>query len=354
MVRLKRSVLWACMIAIVALAVLSVYGAFLGADRAQAFFNSVPAAVYWGLFVLLLGVGIVVFRRLLWVPSLLLMHLGSILVLTGGMWGSSLAYDLQQRFRGTEIIRKGQMAILEGTSENRVMVPDSNEIEELPFEVRLRDFRIEYYEPGDLYVYSHQGQRWKLPAEAGQSATLADGLGTVTIERVFRNFKMDISGEQRIAYDAPGGSNPALEVTLRKPDGSTARRYVFLDRMGHRNPDDPLVMAYQRSVRDYVSELQVLRDGQVVASKDIEVNHPLHYGGYHFYQHSYGQNQMGDYTVLMVVSDAGLNVVYTGYAMLIAGVFWHFWVRRFGPALKARRTAHADRSGPSERPVRKE
>ncbi len=354
MVRLKRSVLWACTITIATLTVLSVYGAFLGSDRAQAFFNSVPVAVYWGLFIVLLGVGIVVFRRLLWVPSLLLMHLGGILVLVGGMWGSSLAYDLRQRFRGDETVRKGQMAILEGTSENRVMVVDSNDIHELPFAVRLRDFRIEHYEPGDLYVYSRQGQRWKLPAEAGQSVALGDDLGSVTIQRVFRNFKMDISGDERIAYDAPGGSNPALEVAIRKPNGSTARRYVFLDRMGHSSPDDPLIMAYERSVRDFISELEVLQDGLVVASKDIEVNHPLHYGGYHFYQHSYGQNQMGEYTVLMVVSDAGLNVVYTGYAMLIVGVFWHFWVRRFGTALKARGAGRTNRSGPSELPSRKE
>ncbi len=327
MVRLKRSILWACLIAIAALAVLSVYGAFLGADRAQAFFNSVPVVIYWGAFGVLLAAGIAVFRRLLWAPSLLLMHMGCILILAGGMWGSPLGQDLQKRFFGTERIRKGQMPVLEGTAENRVMVADSNDTKELPFSIRLRDFRIEYYEPGDLYIQSRDGQRWKLPAEAGRSQALGKDPSTVTIQRAFRNFKMDISGDERIAYDAPGGLNPALEVMIEKPDGSTARRYVFLHRAGHANPNDPLVMSYEQSPRDYVSELEVVRDNTVVASKDIEVNHPLHHGGYHFYQHSYGQNQMGEYTILMVVSDAGLSIVYTGYAMLIVGVFLHFWGR---------------------------
>jgi len=338
MVRLKRSILWACLIVIAALAVLSVYGAFLGADRAQAFFNSVPVVVYWGAFGALLAAGIAVFRRLLWVPSLLLMHLGCILILAGGMWGSPLGQDLQKRFFQTERIRKGQMPVLEGTAENRVMVADSNDTKELPFSIRLRDFRIEYYEPGDLYLQSRAGQRWKLPAEAGRSQALGGDLGTVTIQRVFRNFKMDISGDERIAYDAPGGLNPALEVMIQKPDGSTARRYVFLQRAGHANPSDPLVMSYEQSARDYVSELEVVQGNNVVARKDIEVNHPLHHGGYHFYQHSYGQNQMGEYTVLMVVSDAGLNIVYTGYAMLLVGVFWHFWGRRLWPSVRSWQT----------------
>ena len=342
MVRLKRSILWACLIAIAALAVLSVYGAFLGADRAQRFFNSVPVAVFWGTFVALLAAGIVAFRRLLWVPSLLLMHLGCILVLVGAMWGSQLGQDLQKRFLGTEMIRKGQMPILEGTAENRVMVADSNDTRELPFSIRLRDFRIEYYEPGDLYVYNREGRRWKLPAEPGRTRALGGDLGTVTIQRVFRNFKVDISGEERVAYDAPGGSNRALEVFIQKPDGSTATRYVFLRRAGHGNPNDPLAMAYEQSVRDYISELEVVRDNQVVASKDIEVNHPLHYGGYHFYQHSYGQNQMGDYTILMVVADSGLRIVYSGYTMLMVGIVWHFWGRPLRSALRNRRSNERD------------
>ena len=41
----KRAVLWTALIAIVLLACLSVYGAFIGDERAQAFFNSLPLAV---------------------------------------------------------------------------------------------------------------------------------------------------------------------------------------------------------------------------------------------------------------------------------------------------------------------
>ncbi|MDF1555992.1 MAG: cytochrome c biogenesis protein ResB [Deferrisomatales bacterium] len=41
--------------------------------------------------------------------------------------------------------------------------------------------------------------------------------------------------------------------------------------------------------KDYKSELAVLENGRVVATKTIEVNHPLIHNGIYFYQSSYGQ-----------------------------------------------------------------
>jgi len=79
-------------------------------------------------------------------------------------------------------------------------------------------------------------------------------------------------------------------------------------------------------VRDYISSLAVIENDKTVAEKNVEVNHPLHYGGYYFYQYSYDA-QAGQYSVLMVVSDTGLGLVYAGYVMLCAGVIWHFWLR---------------------------
>ena len=38
------------------------------------------------------------------------------------------------------------------------------------------------------------------------------------------------------------------------------------------------------SVRDYVSELEILEQGRLVSSRRVEVNQPLAFGGYHFYQ----------------------------------------------------------------------
>jgi len=328
MSRFKRALLWVTLAAVILLTVLSIYGAFIGADRAQAFFNTLPLAVYWFAAIALLVTGIVLFRRLLRVPSLLAMHLGCILVLLGAMWGSQPGHTLQKQLFGIDKIPQGRMGMYEQVQENRVQVEDGNSVRDLPFHVRLNDFRLEHYEQGDLLIYSRDGRNWRLPARVGQALSLDRDLGTVTINRVFRNFKMDIEGDVPVAYDPPGGSNPALEIAVERPGSPARRRYVFEQRFAHGDSNEPLVMDYRRSVKDYISELEVIDDGQVVAAKNIEVNHPLHYGGYHFCQDEWGRDRNGEYTVLLVVSDSGLNAVYSGYVLLMGGVFWHFWGRR--------------------------
>jgi hypothetical protein len=252
------------------------------------------------------------------------------------MWGSKPGHALQKRLFGTDKIPQGQMGIYDRMQDNRIQVEDGNDVRELPFFVRLNDFRLEYYEPGQLFVWSQDGRSWRVPAEAGKSLSLGGDLGTITIRRVFRNFKVDIQEDQPVAYDEPGGSNPALEIAIERPGAEPGRRYVFELRPGHMNPNDPLAMRYRRSVKDYISELEIVKNGSVVAAKDIEVNHPLYYGGYHFYQQDWGEDQHGEYSILLVVSDSGLNVVYGGYVFLIGGIFWHFWGRRALDRFKTR------------------
>ena len=88
-----------------------------------------------------------------------------------------------------------------------------------------------------------------------------------------------------------------------------------------------------QSIREYKSELVVMRDGAEAVRKVIEVNDPLHYGGYHFYQSSYDP-EGHRYTVLTVVSDRGLAAVYVGMGLLVVGMVWRCWVRG---VLRARR-----------------
>ena len=89
------------------------------------------------------------------------------------------------------------------------------------------------------------------------------------------------------------------------------------------------------AVRDYKSQLVIIRDGQQVSQATIEVNKPLHYGGYHFYQSSYDQ-QGHEYTVLEVVSDSGLSAFYAGVVLVGVGCVWRFWV---SPVIKKLRRA---------------
>ena len=331
--KFRRIVMWSALTLIILLIFLSAYGAFLGAERTRNLANSLPLSIYWLAFVLILIAGLVVFRRLVRVPALSLIHFGCILILAGAMWGSDAGHKLQEQLFGIDKIRTGRMAIYEGQSKNLVAL-ENNQQAKLPFSVKLTDFRIEYYKPEYLWVQSDEGRSWKIAVEINREFPLGPDFGTITIVRTFENFKITIEGGKTIANDDPGpGSNPALEVEIKDANGDIATRYVFERFPGHIHQEDKLLLRYQRIISDYISELEIIEDDKVVAEKDIEVNHPLHYGGYHFYQHSYDA-EAGQYTILEVTSDTGLALVYGGYLMLCIGVFWQLWLRQIFTGIK--------------------
>jgi cytochrome c biogenesis protein ResB len=333
----RRTILWLGLVLIIVLTVLSIYGAFIGAERAEQFFNKSPLVVYWTALAVLLVVGIVAFRRLVRMPGLLLVHFGCVLILAGGMWGSQGGHSIQKKLFGIDKIRKGRMAIYEGQSENHVVLDDGRQQKELPFSLKLKDFRLEYYKPVYLMVQTRQGRHWRVPVEIGKEFSLGDD-GTIKVLKSYENLKIGIEEGKNTYFEDPSpGSNPALEVQITAPDGQTSTQYVFERFPGLSHGRNQFLLSYHRVISDYISDIQVIKDDKVVAEKDIEVNHPLRFGGYHFYQSSY-DDKAGQYTVLQVVSDTGLYVVYAGYWLLCLGAIWHFWLRHIFSRFKAKNT----------------
>jgi hypothetical protein len=336
MQKYRRTILWLGLVLIIVLTVLSIYGAFIGAERAEQFFNRPPLVVYWTALAILLIVGIAAFRRLARLPGLLLIHFGCVLILAGGMWGSRGGHYLQKRLFGIDKIRSGRMVIYEGQSENHVIPDGTREQKELPFSLKLKDFRIEYYQPVYLRIQDLRGKQWKIPVEVGKEFSLGDDAGTIKFIKSYENFKIGMEEGKSTPYDDPSpGSNPALEIQITEPSGQTSTQYVFERFPGHSHGQNQFLLSYHRVISDYISELQIVENGKVVAEKDVEVNHPLRFGGYHFYQSSYDDKAM-QYTVLQVVSDTGLYVVYAGYWLLCLGVIWHMWLRHVLSKLKVK------------------
>jgi len=319
------------------LIVLSITGAFYGAQKAKLIFNSIPLAFYWyGLAVLFLA-GLVEFPRLLRKPGLFMIHTGCLLAIAGSMWGSQAGHRLINRLFGTQKIPGGYMLITEGTAEKYVTTEDfSRRLGELPFSIKLKDFRLEYYQTDEdsvpqLYIQTQDGQHLQLAARAGEEISLGQGKGRLKVVRTFRNFKIRVENDKKIVTDEEGSKeNPAVEVVIEAPDGNSHTRYVFERFEGFSHRENGLKLSYvsegPQMIRDYFSDVAVIENGKETAGKTIEVNHPLHYKGYHFYQHSY-DSEAGKYTILSVTSDSGLYVVYAGYWMLCTGVVWQFWFR---------------------------
>jgi len=330
----RKTVLHLGLLFIVSLALLSVYGAFIGADNSQRFFSSMPMGFFWGVFALLMIWTMAIFKQLWRKSDLALIHVGCILVIGGSMLASEAGHKLQKSLFGKEKLRRGMMQVFNdqdaeviyytdkdvGTNKPGIFKPD--------FSIRLNEFRIHYYEPGDLFVFTGDGKSWQLPAEVSKTYDLGGDVGKVTVLRSFKNFRINIDDGKREITDSAGfAMNPAIEVEFEKPDGTKSTRYVFQKHSGHKPIKGEPIFKYSRDIKDYISDVEVIRNGKVVASKSIEVNKPLHWGGYYIYQHNYDK-QAGRFTILSVSSDSGIVIIYAGYAALCLGVLWRLWFRK--------------------------
>lgn len=85
--------------------------------------------------------------------------------------------------------------------------------------------------------------------------------------------------------------------------------------------------AYQGSdmARDYISELLVI-DGDSQWPVRIEMNEPLRYKGYTFFQSSFEETPMYDLSILAVVKNKGWLFPYIGALIIGAGLLLHLFI----------------------------
>ena len=219
----------------------------------------------------------------------------------------------------------------------------------MPFAIDLakREIAALARVPSLIVIDQKTNKQLQLSIEVGKEQDCGDGI-TATVLQVYQRLRISLDGDQPKPFeDSPGTTlNPGLHVLIKhpdgteeNPDGTEEKRLAFTSPMGHTGQNDSLALLYQVGeggmIKDYFSDLEVIENGNVVATKTIQVNDPLHWKGYHFYQSSYDV-RAGMYTVLSVTSDKGLYIVYAGYWLMCLGVILQCWI---SPALKSRKSS---------------
>ena len=198
----------------------------------------------------------------------------------------------------------------------------------MPFTIELKEAFIEYYDRPAIRVYFRDGAYCDIPAEVGGAVELPDDHGMIQVVRTYRNFKMkQLDGRMTPYESAEPESNPAYELVLVL-DGKPPETFFIFERSGmHAMPGRSYRAEYAapRMVKDYKSILQVIDKGQLVREKTIEVNKPLYYGGYHFYQSTFAYDASGPVSGILVSSARGVWVVFTGYAVIFIGLVLQLW-----------------------------
>jgi cytochrome c biogenesis protein ResB len=150
-------------------------------------------------------------------------------------------------------------------------------------------------------------------------ALFAAGVGSADLERY--TVQVDEGAAAQTGYDAATGHPLPLPVTVRLHD-------FVMEEYPAAHP------GARPEPRRFASDVEITTpDGRSVRGV-IEVNHPLRAGGWWVYQYGYDSaaGPESRYSVVELVRDPWLGVVYAGFAMIAAGALAMIWRgrRRYG------------------------
>ena len=241
----------------------------------------------------------------------LLIHSGIVLVILGSFASRALRFE-------------GELPLRIGAESGRVY--SGNAVYQLPFSIRLEDFRLEYYgEPSGKITVRDQDGGSGFPVREGTVIPLPARKAEIKVLKLARDF--GLAGKNEVIDKSPYWHNPAaqVEVTL---DGKKKILWLFANLPAMHRGELPFSVSYgleNAHIKNFTSAVLVRPSGGAAFSAEISVNKPLKTGGYSVYQSSYDPAEAG-YSLLTVARDRGLWVVYAGFAALLAGTF--LWLKR--------------------------
>ena len=134
------------------------------------------------------------------------------------------------------------------------------------------------------------------------------------------------------AAPGDGDAHTSLRLGIEGPDGESSERWLVSNTasgilsLGEGGLTLRLADNRVRPPRDWRSHLAILEEGEVVKEGVAEVNGPVVFGGYAFFQSDADPNRP-DYSGLQVVRDPAWLPVKTGLWLLLLGISWVFYVQ---------------------------
>jgi len=277
----------------------------------------------------------------------LLTHLSILFILAGGVvrgvWGE----------KGFVELREGQAT---------AHFHSGNGTRPLPFTLGLTKFEIETdaapaavaktpaeTAPTMVVQWVQRELQAIIPAAAGTVKELTPQGETPSPENTFRveilryvpDFAVD-TATREVTSRSSEPNNPAVLVAVNGPEYQN-HRWVFarfpdftMHEDGTAGRPSPLRLIYQYekpgssprisgSIKNYKSTVSLVDNGSLVGERTLAVNRPLKFRGYTFYQTGYNPDDL-TWTSLEVVRDPGVPLVYSGFVLLIGGLFVVFYL----------------------------
>lgn len=245
-------------------------------------------------------------------------HFGIWLVIATASLGSS---DLQRL----------TLPILENQSSDYAFKDDTTLVE-LPFTVTLNDFYINNFNPNVIVFNPHNREILNEPSvnySADSANTFKYKNWQITILKVFPNAVFD--GDELI----PNASDENTEfAALVKINNEDETKEVWISSGNFETPSKVAVLedfiAVSLSLpqeKEYTSVITLTnKDEKSLENIKIEVNEPFKHLGFKIYQQGFDNINGEDVSILEIVKDPWLPVVYTGLIMLTIGSLMLFWL----------------------------
>lgn len=260
-----------------------------------------------------------------------MIHLGVLFVFGGGVWGSPKSIALRNRLVGREVVSKGLICLSLGEKHSRVYDSQGKEIGRLPFDLYLENFEVFYYDNPSLIIQDKNSpdSLYMVPVQTSGPVYFDGGI-ELEVLRQFQNLQIIFQNSQGVPVEGPPDqSNPGLEIKVKTPDSKEEYHYIWQGRPAYSLPKHRFGIQYQAPQwpRQYRSQISIWQADRQPIRYTIEVNRPLFYKGYLFYQSSWGQDEKGLYTIIGVVNNTGLTAVFFGYGLLALGTAGQFWFK---------------------------
>ncbi len=247
----------------------------------------------------------------------ILAHAGIPVILAGGLIGSVWGI-------------KGMMHIEEGQELSAIMTTAHKE-EALPFSVRLISFSVEPYQQAvshRLVFYNEKGKKAGFINFNGSGVyTASKKIRDIGITEIYSDFVLAEAGKPANRTDR--WENPAVKISFGGEEGWLFAKYPSFHGTrlwnGYHIIYEPRISG--GGIRAYTSRVSIQENGSVVVREaNIGVNSPLTHRGWVIYQHSYDAENEG-WTGLMFKKDPGVNIAYTGFILLICGLFGIYFTK---------------------------
>jgi len=263
---LRRACLYTCLSLSIALAIASIAGSmtFLFPNPAAArasLFASPLAIALWFLFVAMAFTTLVAFPAIRRSPVQAAVHIAPAVIVLGAMWGSGEGLGLRGRLFGEGPVPRGNLIVGQGERERRVVdeiPPDDPDhadvlrgkpaadqavvqgipvrvLGELPFEIELKRFWIEWYDPEPTLLLEWQAnaegdersfRQHRIPIIEGRSFPVREAGATVAVLESLPSAKEEGAGGGALLEFEKDGATDS-----RKP---VAGEEIALDRLGVR------------------------------------------------------------------------------------------------------------------------